>query len=388
MLKLRKKVNTLARRSSRQRAKIGELSDLIRQLRDKQLLESEPAEVLAKCFDSTVLDLLQDQVSNKKKSKEGRRYSQQVKQFALTLYYYSPQAYAYCRKIFILPNVSSIRNWLSNVECNPGFLTNVIQVASESKEREFCLVVDSMSIHKQTMFDNDKFVGFCDYGKLVAEDTDTVASEALVFLLVPLKGPRVQYPIGYFLVNKISGRIQSQLINTALVLTSEQGLHVRSVTCDGCAANISTLTMLKCTINPEQPTACFKHPSLDCLVFATLDICHMLKLARNALAELGVFVDSEGRKISWELIRKLCEFQDDIGLHLANKVTSHHVNWQKAKMKVKLAAQVFSKSVADALQLLQQCKVPGFEDCNGTINFIRQVNTFLNFISTAQQVKL
>lgn len=176
-------------------------------------------------------------------------------------------------------------------------------------------------------------MGFCDYGRLIAEYTDAIASEALIFLLVPLKGRRVQYPIGYFFVDKVNARVQSELINTALLLTGEKGLRVRSVTCDGCAANISTLTMLGCTVEPERPLACFKHPWFDCLAYATLDICHnMLKLARNALAEIGILVDSEGKTISWQFIRQLHEFQQSVGLHLANKVSSRHVNWEKAKM--------------------------------------------------------
>ena len=40
------------------------------------------------------------------------------------------------------------------------------------------------------------------------------------------------------------------------------------------------------------------------------------------------------------------------GLSLVNKLNFNHTGWQKQKMKVKLAAQTFSASVADSLEFL------------------------------------
>jgi hypothetical protein len=213
---LRRKVRSLNQRNKLQQQKINHLSELVAELKHKNLLEQEPADILTKCFDGTILQVLKNELNNEGKAKGRRRYSQEVKQFALALFYYSPQAYEYCRTIFTLPNVSSIRNWLGNIEVNPGFLTNVIDVAAVSGEKEFCLIIDSMSLHKQIAYEIGHYTGFCDYGGVVAEDTDAVASEALVFLLVPLRGLTVQYPVGYFLVEKISAQVQAELVRTVL----------------------------------------------------------------------------------------------------------------------------------------------------------------------------
>ena len=43
--------------------------------------------------------------------------------------------------------------------------------------------------------------------------------------------------------------------------------------------------------------------------YAILDICHMLKLARNAFADMHVFVTQCGEKISREYIRELHKAQ-------------------------------------------------------------------------------
>ena len=44
----------------------------------------------------------------------------------------------------------------------------------------------------------------------------------------------------------------------------------------------------------------FSHPSTDSAVYFIPDPCHMLKLARNALADVKVFRDHENKIIKWE----------------------------------------------------------------------------------------
>ena len=51
---------------------------------------------------------------------EGTQYD--IKDFALTLYYYSSKAYQYVLSIIPLPIPSLMRKSSSSVECEPGFL--------------------------------------------------------------------------------------------------------------------------------------------------------------------------------------------------------------------------------------------------------------------------
>lgn len=50
-----------------------------------------------------------------------------VKQFALTLSFYSPKAYLFLRMELYLPHPASLRKWMGSYKCNVGFLTEVIQ---------------------------------------------------------------------------------------------------------------------------------------------------------------------------------------------------------------------------------------------------------------------
>ena len=76
----------------------------------------------------------------------------------MTLHYYSPKAYDFVRKILKLPHASSIKAWASSVDCEPGHLTNVIKAIGQLAARKTwmqddVLVVDAMSLHKMTIYD-------------------------------------------------------------------------------------------------------------------------------------------------------------------------------------------------------------------------------------------
>lgn len=386
--KLRKKVKSLSKTVLRSRNSVTRLQGLLKELQAKNLLSEEPAAVMSKCFSGTLLDIVENEAINRGRESTGLRYSQEVKEFAATLHYYSPQAYEYCQSVFKLPNVSSIRNWISNVNCEPGFLDNVLDVCQKSQWKDFSLVLDSMALKKQTSYANGKFAGFCDYGGLVAEDSESLCTEALVFLLVPLEFSKQQFPVGYFLVDKVNSQVQMELVNTILDMTAQRGIRIRNITCDGAAANQTMLSKLGCILNPLEPKPYFKHPHMDHNVYGTLDICHMMKLARNALAEYGTFYNQDEERICWSYIADMANVQERIGLHMANKVTSKHINWRKQKMKVKLAAQTFSRSVAGALAFLHDSKIDGFVDCMATIEFIRQVylNTRLSIYTSNKNI--
>ena len=67
-----------------------------------------------------------------------------------------------------------------------------------------CPICDAMNIKASTIFNKEKgcFDGFINYGENVAvDDENKVATEALVFMLVGLKG-HWKYPVCYVLCDK------------------------------------------------------------------------------------------------------------------------------------------------------------------------------------------
>ena len=113
-----------------------------------------------------------------------------------------------------------------------------------------------------------------------------------------------------------------------------------------------------------------------------LDACHMVKLARNALAQVKVMMDADGHCIKWNHITLLHDVQKKEGLNFANKIGVRHIDFVNQKMKVNLAAQVLSSSVADAIQFLMDSGVPGFEDAKGTILFIKKIDQIFDLLNS------
>ena len=122
------------------------------------------------------------------------------------------------------------------------------------------------------------------------------------------------------------------------------------------------------------------NPNLDVAVF--LDACRILKLIRNTLAEKSVqsvLTDADGNYIKWDYLKKLQELQCSEGLLASER----HIQWHGQKMKVKLAAQTLSSSVADALEFCdKQLKKNEFEGSCATVNFIRIVDRLFDILNS------
>lgn len=145
------------------------------------------------------------------------------------------------------------------------------------------------------------------------------------------------------------------------------------MTMDGHAFNVSMCTQLGCDLkeDPCEPLKTnFPHPVTHDNVFVMMDACHMLKLTRNMLQAYSPIRSTTGT-INWKYIVHLNNVQKKSGLHAANRVTDKHVNFANLKMKVSLAAQTLSSSLAVALCILQEVGYPEFRDFMATSEFIK-----------------
>ena len=128
-------------------------------------------------------------------------------------------------------------------------------------------------------------------------------------------------------------------------------------------------------LDPENMDPSFEHPcDPSQWVYVMLDSCHMLKLARNTLGDMKVLADKDGELIRWNQTVALNKLQQKQGLHLANKLRMAHIQYHKQKMKVSMAAQTLSNSLADAIEF---AKTFGSEEdstpylaSEGTVKFI------------------
>ncbi|KYN18409.1 hypothetical protein ALC57_09284, partial [Trachymyrmex cornetzi] len=96
-------------------------------------------------------------------------------------------------------------------------------------------------------------------------------------------------------------------------------------------------------------------------------------------------MDKDGKIIHWKYIKLLVELQETEGLHAATKIRRRQLNFYNEKMKVSLAAQVLSTSVANALIFCEQdLQLPPFAGSSATANFYNFC-TYLTGLKDANQ---
>ena len=103
---------------------------------------------------------------------------------------------------------------------------------------------------------------------------------------------------------------------------------------------------------------------------------------RNTFATFKNICSPFFGKASWQHIADLNTIQQNEGLRAANKLTTLHVNYYSQKMKVYLAAQVFSTSVSNALAYLCSLKNDLFINSEGTEHFLKFINDLFHILNS------
>lgn len=243
-----------------------------------------------------------------------------------------------------------------------------------------------MAIRQHIEYDGTKYRGYVDMGPDIDGGYGIVAKEALVFLVNCINGAW-KIPIGYFLISGINSEQKANLVRQALISLHEHGMNIIAVTFDGVPANLSMYTILGCDLNYATFQSYFNHPITHNKVTVFLDACHAVKLLRNLFAELKILVDDNNNIIRWDYLPMVNDLQIKEGLRLSNKLRTPHIQYYKQKIKVKLAVQVFSASVADALEICKtDLQLPEFAEAESTIKFIRIINDLFD-ISNSRNTK-
>ena len=141
-------INKLRSRNFR-KAKI--IEGLMTQLHKYRLLSEENQKSLADNFGHMTTELFRIETQNFRKG-SGSRYSEEMKEFAISLHFYSHRAYKFIRKSLNLPHPATIRSWSIKIDCEPGFLKKTFEyVAGKVQEgqKDCVLMLDEMAIRKQ-----------------------------------------------------------------------------------------------------------------------------------------------------------------------------------------------------------------------------------------------
>ena len=182
----------------------------------------------------------------------------------------------------------------------------------------------------------------------------------------------------------LTGEEKANLTKRCIIKLHEVSVKVVSFTCDSPTFHQSMLKLLGARLLPDSLQAYFLHPcDPEAKIYVFLDACHMIKLVRNTMSDWKVLKDKDGKDIRWQYLIELEKLQESEGLHLANKLRSAHINWKPQKMKVNLAAQTLSSSIADALEYCEgKLKLPQFQGCGPTVQFIRVFDRLFDVLNS------
>lgn len=282
--------------------------------------------------------------------------------------------------------------WLSNFDASPGLteqsfttIRDNINSAKSSQYRLCALTLDEMEIKKHLEIDrrSGNIVGFVDIGcGELNDDSQPQATKVLMLVAVGINA-HWKIPLGYWLTDGSTSELQASIILTALHRLYEVGNVAVSVTADGAPCNIKCFEKLGARLKGDDICSYFYHPcDANVKVAIFLDACHMLKLVRNMLSEYKILKIPSHGKVMLKHIEDLQSLQDNEGLSLANKLTRSHIEYHTQNMKVKLAAQLLSSSVAKALQFLRAQKYAQFIDSEATQYFISVVDRLFDILNS------
>nr|XP_009674882.1 PREDICTED: DNA transposase THAP9 [Struthio camelus australis] len=347
------------------------ISSIIRELAEKKQLSEETVNLLQAHFS--------DLPCESQNWRQMTEYSLEMKQFACILHLYHNKAYDYLRKIFPLPHPSSLTNWLSSNNAAPGFSSDIFIRLQERVEEgdqayRYCaLMVQDMALQKQQEWDpqTQHLVGFVDLGAGVLDaDEAPLASEAVILMAVGIASPW-RAPLGYFFVNSLSGHLLAQLLRQTINKLNNIGIAVLSVTSGATAHGADTARALGIRIDPERIQCTFQHPpsSAHCITYF-FDTCHALQLIRNTL-QCFQKLQWLSETAQWQHMVELAALQEKRVLELCRPRSGCRESKEHCYLRVNLATQLFSEGVADALEHLQKLGLAAFQNCSGTIKFVR-----------------
>ncbi len=212
------------------------------------------------------------------------------------------------------------------------------------EDRICTFLMDEMSLKRGIQYDPREDALIC----TVWDHDLSTAGTAMVFMVRCLRA-RWRQAVAFFFVNTaVTGEKLLEKMMTCLGKLKECGLKLAAVTSDQ-GSNLTYLTnVLK--ITPEEPYFALQDNDGVAHEIAMLpDYPHLLKSVRNALLNHTILT-SKGLA-SWSHIADLYNLDSAGSIRLCPRLTPQHIAPPPiyGKMRVKLAAQVFSHSVTAAI---------------------------------------
>ncbi|XP_045497005.1 uncharacterized protein LOC123697128 [Colias croceus] len=260
------------------------------------------------------------------------------------------------RRLFCLPAPSTLKCLLSKFSLEVGVNKCIFSVLKRTAElqcasdNEYIIMFDEMSIKKNIKYNQktDTIEGFQDHG--LQGRSPKLATHALVFMLAGIR-KKIKQPVAYYLSSEyVTADRLAVLIKEIIRECREAGLSIAATVCDMDGVNRRALSILGAT--SEKPSITID----DIEIISMYDPPHLLKCFRNLFLKYDIQcttqITSNNKSgigvAKWSHIKTFYDLDNqNPNFVFAPGLKLEHLNPNsKQKMKVKLAAQILSHTVA------------------------------------------
>ncbi|KAK3920099.1 Transposable element P transposase [Frankliniella fusca] len=227
----------------------------------------------------------------------------------------------------------------------------------------------------------------------VESNTPSIASKVLTYLIKGIASD-VKEAVAHYAVDKFTKENLYRWTWEVITKLERAGIAIIAFTSDGGSSNRSFMKMNKPASEGEFIYDTINKTVPDRKLYFIADVPHLLKTIRNCCfysscekryhnQQTGKMMlkrrlEKNGEKILWSTIINVYNEEVNKTLRLCPKLNVQNVFLNSySKMKVKYAAQVMSRSVA---QLIEDMKLPNTKE---TVEFIRRTNDFFDMLNGA-----
>lgn len=295
---------------------------------------------------------------------------------AMTMYSSGPKLYQLMRKKkFPLPSRSTIQWHASKVNIQPGFLEPVISSIAKNADNglaKYCTVsLDEVKTGRSYEYDASR--------KRVLRPTDY----ALLFMV---KGLCVNWQqVVYYNFDKTPTK---ELVHMVISRLEGCGLHPCALVSDMGTKNTGMWNELDITFDGDP----FFNSAGGKKIFVFAVTPHLLKNLRNHFLDTGLLL--KDGYVGPDPIRRLVSIQTG-DIKIAHKVSLKHFPKKQTvqRQNVKLAAQLFSNSVAGAIRRLDSLSKTNPEsfsrmpqETESTAEFLKKCNDWFDIFNTTRPI--
>lgn len=319
----------------------------------------------------------------KEKKGTNMRWNDSEKLFAQSIYYRSTSTYMFLRDSLELnlPSPSSLQKWNSIRKLQPGdneclysALKDTIRDMAES-EKECIITCDEVAIKKNLTYNSS--VDVIDGLEHLLERSNKMGSHICVFAIRGIL-KKWKFVLNYFVPEtNIKGECLKSLIHKNINIAESIGFKVRGMVYDQGGNNRKCTSLLGVT--NEKPYFYFNNKKY----YMFYDIPHLFKSLRNNLLK-AKFETPDGI-VDFDVIREVYELEQGSVTRMT-KLTRSHVNPTRFElMRVCLATQTFSHTVAAAIKACNQNKQlhrNSSEVAASTAAFVQRVNDYFDCLNS------